>query len=155
MVVGPCFSLPGIFHANPFQLVVFLLRYQLIPLLELSSMWLLFSLAVFTILFAFKICQFNYDVSWSGPLWVHLDLGTSVLPKLVTFFFTKLGNFSVIIFSNRFSIPCSFCLLLIFLSCKCCFMLSRNSLKLSLFFFVMFCFVVLTGYFFLLCLPVC
>ena len=32
-----------------------------------------FSLAAFKILFISEFCHFNYDVSWSRPLWVPLD----------------------------------------------------------------------------------
>ena len=86
-----------------------------------------FSLAAFKILFVFEFCHFNYDVSWSRPLWVHLDWDHLCSLTYITFSLINLGKFSVITFSNRFSIPCSssspfgipiICILL-------CFMLSK------------------------------
>ena len=65
-----------------------------------------FSLAAFEVLSVSLIWHFNYDVSWSGPLCVHL-VWDSVLSGLVCLSFTKLGKFSFIIFSNKFSIFCS------------------------------------------------
>ena len=66
-----------------------------------------FSLAAFKILFVFEFCHFNYSVSWSGPLWVHLDWDPLCFLDLRNFFSQQVRKFSVITFSNRFSITCS------------------------------------------------
>ena len=71
------------------------------------------------------------------------------------FSFTKLGTFSVIISSNRSSIPCylspplSTPMMWMFL----CFMLAQSFLKLSLFFLILFLFIALMGFFFPAFLP--
>ena len=64
-----------------------------------------FSLAAFMIfLFLFNLWHFHYDVSWSGPLCIHLVWDSLCFLEFLSISFTKLGKFSSIIFSNRFPI---------------------------------------------------
>ena len=65
-----------------------------------------FSLAAFKILFNFW--HFNYDMSWCGPLWVQLVWDSLCFLDLCVYFLHQIGKFSFIIFSNKFSISCSF-----------------------------------------------
>ena len=59
-------------------------------------------------LFIFNLWHFNYDVSWCGPLCVHLVWDSLCFLDLHVISFTTLGGFSFIMFSNKFSISCSF-----------------------------------------------
>ena len=51
--------------------------------------------------FVFNLWHFNYDVSWCGPLYVHL-VGLCTSWNCVSISSTRLGKFSLIISSNRF-----------------------------------------------------
>ena len=66
-----------------------------------------FSLSAFES-FIFDLWHFNYDVSWSGPLCIHLVWYSLCFLDLMSISFTKLEKFSFIIFSNRFLISCFF-----------------------------------------------
>ena len=81
--------------------------------------------------FVFKFHHFDYDVS-RGGLFGFILTGTLCASwTCVTCSLTKLGKFSVIPFSDRFSLPCSFSfpfgILMIQISC---FILFCSSLKL-------------------------
>ena len=64
-----------------------------------------FSFVAFDSLFVFNLWYFNDDVSWCGPLYIHLVW--DCLCFLNLYVFTKVGKFSFIIFSNKLSISCS------------------------------------------------
>ena len=67
---------------------------------------LCFSLAAFNILFIFKLWHFNYDVSRSGPLCIHL-VWDSVLPGLACLFPSPNQGSFLSLFLNTFPISCS------------------------------------------------
>ena len=100
------------------------------------------ALAAFKTHLVLNLWHFNYDVFLYGPLWVHLVWDSLHFLDLYVFFFPRLGKFSVIIFSNRFSVLSSLSSLsgsplmqmLLFP------ILSQRSLKLSLFFKILFSF---------------
>ena len=140
----------AIFVAIPFLLGEFPLRSQLVGLLGLPCMLHTFSLAAFKIL----------SLSWNFAILIMMYLAVGLFGFLlirtlyaswscVKFSLMKLGKFSIITFSNRFSIPCS--------SSSPCgipikwillrFMLSCSSL-IFLSFSVFFPFLVLSGSFF-------
>ena len=85
------------------------LRNYLTVLWELScsllSAFLLPLLRFFSIL---NLWHFNYDVSWSGPLCIHLVWDSLCYLDLHVSFLHKLGKFSFIIFSDSFPVSCSF-----------------------------------------------
>ena len=66
---------------------------------------LLFSCCFQDSLFIFNLWHFNYDVSWCVLFWVQLVWDS--LNFCMSISFTKLGKFSFIIFSNKFSTSCS------------------------------------------------
>ena len=78
---------------------------------QLNSLWefpcTCFSLVAFKTLLIIHFCQFNYNGSRWGPLWVHL-VWDSVLPIPRYVSFPRLGKFSATISSNMFSAPLSF-----------------------------------------------
>ena len=93
-------------------------------------------------------------MSWWRPLWVHLVWDS--LWTCVHFSFTRLGKFSVIISSNRFSVPCplsssSGTHMMWMLSC---FVLSQRCLNYPHFLKFIFLFAALVGYFLLPRLPI-
>ena len=55
-----------------------------------------------------NLWHFNYDVSWSGPLCIHLVWDSLCYLDLHVSFLHKLGKFSFIIFSDSFPVSCSF-----------------------------------------------
>ena len=122
------------------MIVVFLLRNPLIGLLELLCMLLPVSPLLPLWFFVFNSWHFNYDVSFN--IWVHLDWNLLCFLNLQEFPLNKLRKFSVIIFSNIFSFPCSIYpppgipMMKMFL----CFMFSWSPLKLSSYFFSHFSF---------------
>ena len=66
--VCPCFSSLWVFHVIPFWPEMFLLRNQLTVLWVTNSL----CLAALKVLFNFKLCHFNYRISWCVLLWVPL-----------------------------------------------------------------------------------
>ena len=67
-------------------------------------------------LFIFKFCHFYYNISWSEPVCFQLVWSLLCFPYLNIFSFRS-GLFSAVIYSNIFSIPFSFLLLLETLLC--------------------------------------
>ena len=89
-----------------------------------------------------EFCHFNYDMSYSGPLWFPLDWDLLCFLGLCDFLFHQIREVFIITFSKRFSIPCSssspsgISIVRILLY----FMLSCISLNLSSFFLSLFSF---------------
>ena len=105
-------------------------------------MTLCFSLATFRILFIFKLCYFNYDMSRSGSVWVYFVWDPLCFLNLDICFLLQVWEFFSHISSNTFSTLFSLsspsgtlimCMLI-------CLMLSQRSLKtvLIFFFFLLF-----------------
>ena len=103
------FSALYIHHVMPFWPIMSILKYQLIALWGVLFYMTIYSCCLQNYLFI-NICHFNYDMSWCGPLWVHLVLD-SVLPVVdIILSSFRFRNFSARILSNTFST--SFSLLL-------------------------------------------
>lgn len=87
----------------------FLLRNLPIILWGILCMWLtvFFSCYLPNSFFVFDFWQFNYNVSWCSPTWVHLcgDFWASWIWAFISF--PRLGKFLVIIALNMLSFPFS------------------------------------------------
>ena len=151
LVAGPSFSLFGIFLAIPFWLIVFLLRSQLLAIWGLPCMLLpVFFLAAFKVL----------SLSLNFAILVMMCLGVGLFGFIltgtlcaswtcVTFSPIKLGKFSMISFSNRFSILCSSSSGIPIIQILLHFILSCSSFNPSLFFLsLFFLFLFFLGVFF-------
>ena len=148
LVGGPYFSSPWIFHVTPSSLKCFswVIRCQ--------SNWCSLVDTYQLFLLAFRILSLSLSLVILIMMFLDVGLFGSNLFRIlwvswacVTFSFTRLGKFLVIISSNRFSIPCSVYspsdipMMQMLLH----FMLSKMFLNLSLFFFL---FAALPGCFF-------
>ena len=109
MVAGLFFLLLGIFLAILFWLVMFLLRSQLLDFQAPFYVMSCSSLPTFKIhsLFVSEFSSFNYYVSWSVPVCVPLDWDSLCFLDLCGLTSYQIRKFSIITFSNRFSIPFS------------------------------------------------
>ena len=85
---------------------------------------------------------FNSDVSWCGPFWVYFVWDPCASWTYMYIFFTRIGKFSVIVFSNKFSISCFFLLLLVPLWCECwcAWCCPRGPLRYTHLFWILFSF---------------
>ena len=116
LAAGLWFSVLGIFLTIFFWLGAFPLRSKLLTLLGLPCMLLpVFPLLPLRFFLCLGFCHFNYDASCSGPLWVPLAWDSLCFLDLGECSLIRLGKFSIISFSNRFSIPCSSSSPLVFL----------------------------------------
>ena len=103
MVGGLCFSSLGVFLAIPFWAGTFPLRSQLLALLGLPCMLLPVSPMLPLRFFVMEFCHINYDVCWSGPLWVPLDWDPLCFLDLCDFFFHQIrGDFPSLLFQTGF-----------------------------------------------------
>ena len=137
LVVGSRFSSLLVFHANLLWLEVFLLRYQLTALWELSSVTDHLSLAAFRSLslpLTFALLIMYLGVGLFG----FILLGTYSASWTLNFFFTRWGKFSVITSSSQFSVPYSLFSTGISMMWKLLHMiLSQRSLNLSSVFWIL------------------
>ena len=109
LAVDLCFSWLWLFLANPFQPAEFLLRNQLLVLgYAPVGNWLLFSCCFYDSLFIFNLWLFNYDVSWSGLLCIHLVWNSLYFLDLHVYFFHQMKEVFFHYFSDRLPLSCSF-----------------------------------------------
>ena len=131
LVVGPCFH-----HLEYFMPFTSGLKW-LIWEIRWQSNWCslvgttCFSLVAFRILFLFKPCHFNYDVSRCRPLWVQIIWDSLGFLDLCVFFLHQIREFMATISSNRFLITCSLSSLSDIPMMWMLLYLSQNVLKLS------------------------
>ena len=97
-----------------------------------------FSLAALKILFVFYLCNFNYDVCWCGPVWIHFFGDSLSFLELFVFLLYQIRKvfsyyFFKYVLNSLFSFfPSNILMMWVLL----CFLLSQRSLK--LFYFLLF-----------------